>query len=56
MTEESLTGAPLSDARLVVAYHMLLQAIDGHKRIYYTDKNSLIFQGYVVDRCPTLRQ
>ena len=30
--------------------------ISGHNRIYYTDKNSLIFQGYVVDRCPTLRQ
>ena len=30
--------------------------IFAHKRIYYTDKNPLIFQGYVVDRCPTLRQ
>ena len=28
----------------------------GTKRIYYTDIISLIFQGYVVDRCPTLRQ
>ena len=26
------------------------------KRIYYTDENSLIFQGYVVYRYPTLRQ
>ena len=24
--------------------------------MYYTNKNSLIFQGYVVDRCPKLRQ
>ena len=23
---------------------------------YYTDKNSLIFQGYFVDRCPTLEK
>ena len=30
--------------------------IFAHKRIYYTDKNSLTFQGYVVDRGPTLRQ
>ena len=27
-----------------------------HKIIYYMGKNSLIFQGYVVDRCPSLRQ
>ena len=27
-----------------------------HKRIYYTDENSLIFQGYFFDRSPTLRQ
>ena len=26
------------------------------KRIYYTYKNSLIFQAYIADTCPTLRQ
>ena len=30
--------------------------IFAHKRIHYTNKNLLIFQGYVVDRCSTLRQ
>ena len=30
--------------------------LDLQKRIYYTDENSLIFQGYVIDRCLTLRQ
>ena len=27
-----------------------------HKRLYYTDGNSLIFHSYVTERCPTLRQ
>ena len=27
--------------------------IFAHKRLYYTCKNSPIFQGYVLDRCPT---
>ena len=31
-------------------------APEAHKRIYYTAKNSLIFQGYIIDRCPTLWQ
>ena len=30
--------------------------LDLQKRIYYTDENSLIFQGYVIDICLTLRQ